>query len=117
MSNVTEEKHEKGNGLEISLNIPPIGVLSGLFASSIGYAFLLNTKEGRRWNDEQNWFVVMVGVMLTLIWLSMTDPKAAIKAFICFIVSGIPIIARSLIIDNDNRDGVRRRSFGTPDGK
>lgn len=100
------------NEVEISLQIPSAGALFGLFASSIGYAFLLSTKEGRRWDRENNWFVVMIGVFLTLGWLAMTDPKAAAKGLVCFIVSGLPVMARAIILRNLSDDKTAERVIG-----
>lgn len=85
---------------KVSLTSPDglmlIGAVLGLSVSSIRYAIWLNTATGRRWDQQHAWFVTVVGVMLTLAWLALHDPKAAVKAFAFFIISGMPIIVRAL---------------------
>lgn len=108
--NMTHSATRRGKGAEISLHLPPIGVLTGLFASSVGYAFLLTTEEGRRWDKKHTWFMTVIGVALTLAWLAMVDPKAAFKALVCFMVSGTPIVFRALFLENEQTDSLINRS-------
>ncbi|MCC6457300.1 MAG: hypothetical protein IT328_20265 [Caldilineaceae bacterium] len=70
-----------------------------------GYAMLLKTRQGRRINSQYPELVVVLGVVLTLVWLAFEDPKAAGKAFLYFFISTIPAVARSLMeLDGDDDD-------------
>lgn len=73
--------------------------LVGLSVSSTLYALLLSTPFGRRWTERQTWTTVVLGVALTLAWLLAEDPKAARRTLVYFVVSGLPIIVRSLLLD------------------
>lgn len=77
--------------------IPTLPVV-GAFVSSCGYAALLTTGLGKRIEREHTWFVVMLGVFLTLGWLSVEDRKASSRAFTFFVCTGLPIIARALYL-------------------
>jgi hypothetical protein len=73
-----------------------VGAVTGLAITSIQYARWLNTPLGKKWDQQHTWFVTVLGVMLTLAWLAIHDPKAAIKAFGFFMISGMPIVVRAL---------------------
>lgn len=77
------------------------GTLLGLGISSTRYALWLNSPMGRRWDQQHTWFVVMLGVFLTLGWLALHDLKAALKAFAFFMISGLPIMVRALNNESD----------------
>lgn len=51
--------------------------LAGLFISSVGYALALQTKPGKRFDREHTWFATVMGVLLTLGWLSTDDDGGA----------------------------------------
>lgn len=69
-----------------------------LFVTASGYAFLLNTQKGKIFTSENTWITVVAGTLLVLAasWF-LISLDAWIKVFIAFVVSGIPMIARSLI--------------------
>jgi hypothetical protein len=108
--NVAGMSGDGSKGPESGLKFPPIGLLTGLLATSIGYAFLLSTEEGQRWDRKHTWFVTVIGVFLTLGWLAVDDPKAAFKALICFMVSGSPIVFRALFLENAKDSSLIRRN-------
>lgn len=85
-------------------NLTLAATVLGLAVTSIRYAQWLNTPLGRKWDQQHTWFVTVIGVMLTLAWLAAHDPKAAIKAFAFFIVSGMPIVVRALALETANLD-------------
>lgn len=76
----------------------------GMLGVSTGYMMLLKTKQGRRINRQYPELVVVLGVVLTLVWLAFEDPRAAGKAFLYFFVSTIPSVARSLMELNQDDD-------------
>jgi hypothetical protein len=78
--------------------------LFGLFGFSTAYCFLLSTKRGKRWADEQTWATVFGGVALTTAFMAIEDRKAAYMALVYFFVSGIPIVFRSLWIQLEKWD-------------
>lgn len=78
-----------------------LGAVAGLAVSSIRYALWLNSPTGRKWDAQHTWFVTVVGVMLTLAWLALHDPKAALKAFGFFVISGMPIVVRALNLESE----------------
>jgi hypothetical protein len=78
--------------------------LFGLFGFSTAYAFLLSTKTGKRWADEQTWATVVGGVGLTTAFIALEDRKTAYTAFIYFFVAAIPIVYRSLSIQLEKWD-------------
>lgn len=78
----------------------PIVTEAGAFVSASGYAAILTTKLGQRVEREHTWFVVMIGVMLTLAWFAAEDSRAAKRAFVYFICTGLPIIARALYLQS-----------------
>lgn len=79
-------------------------ILFGLFGFSTAYAFLLSTKQGKRWADDQTWATVVGGVGLTTGFMALEDKKAANTAFLYFFVAGIPIIFRSLWLQLEKWD-------------
>lgn len=73
-----------------------IYITLGFIAS--GYALFLNTKIGRGFASEYTWASVVIGTFLVLAAAWFLIPQSEwIKVFIAFVVSGIPMIARSLI--------------------
>lgn len=70
----------------------------GAVVSSSLYATMLTTKVGRRVEREHTWFVVMVGVLITLGWVSTEDDAAAKKSFGYFVLTGLPIIVRAIYL-------------------
>ena len=78
-----------------------VGAVIGLAVTSTRYAIWLNTPLGRKWDTQHTWFVTVMGVFLTLAWLALHDPRAALKAFAFFVVSGIPIVVRALALESD----------------
>lgn len=95
---------------KVALNVPIVGA----FLTSCGFSALITTRLGQRIEREHTWFVVMVGVFLTLGWLAVEDKKAATRSFAYFVCTGLPIIARALylhskiidaIIDREIKDG------------
>lgn len=90
--------------------LPQISLVGGAFATGAMYAFLLSTKQGRKFDQQHNWFVVMIGVFFTLGWLAIHDPRAAGRAFVFFVATGLPIIARSLLLDSEEKDAITNRS-------
>lgn len=90
-----------------STNQPQIdrkALLFGLFGFSTAYAFMLSTKRGRQWADNQTWATVVAGVMLVTGFMSLEDRKVAGLNFIYFFVAGVPIVFRSLWIQLDKWD-------------
>lgn len=85
-------------------------LIAGAFMSSTLYAMLLCTKEGRRWDRDHTWFVVTLGVFLTLAWLALDNRAAAQRAFTYFIATGMPIIARSLLLQSQATDAAMKRA-------
>lgn len=83
-----------------------VATVLGLAVTSIRYAQWLNTPLGRKWDQQHTWFVTVLGVMLTLAWLAVHDPKAAVKAFAFFIVSGMPIVVRALALETATLDAL-----------
>ncbi|MBT3188909.1 MAG: hypothetical protein HN736_03365 [Anaerolineae bacterium] len=74
-----------------------IVVFATLGVFSIGYAFFLNTKSGKKIADEHTWVAVVAGVALVLRSVSFIIPDEYWqKVVIAFIVAGIPMVARSL---------------------
>ena len=78
-----------------------VGAVVGLAVSSVRYAQWLNTPLGRKWDTQHTWFVTVMGVFLTLAWLALHDPKAALKAFAFFVISGMPIVVRALALNSE----------------
>ena len=92
---------------ESEANQPQINrslTLLGLLGCSTAYAFLLNTKTGRKWADEQTWATVVGGVSLTTAFIALEDRKAAYTTFLYFFVAGIPIVFRSLWLQLERLD-------------
>lgn len=92
---------------ETDTNRPQIDrklTLFGLFGFSIAYAFLLSTKRGKRWADDQTWATVVGGVGLTTAFIAIEDRKAAYMTFLYFFVAGVPIVFRSLWIQLEKWD-------------
>lgn len=89
----------------------PAAHLAGAFAASTTYALLLSTREGRRWADEQTWSTVVAGVGMTLAWLATWRPRAAGWALLFFMVTGIPIVIRSLYIQLAKLDRIYDRAI------
>jgi membrane protease YdiL (CAAX protease family) len=62
------------------------------------YAFALNTQQGKRFADKYTWASVVVGTSIVLVALWFLLPQEHWwKVVIAFVVSGTPMIARSLI--------------------
>lgn len=99
-----EAQNQPNEGTNIPLNT----LLAGTLATGTVYALLLNTSEGRKWNQQHNWFTVIIGVFLTLGWLAIHDPKAAGRAFVFFVASGLPIVGRSLLQASQERAELER---------
>lgn len=91
------------------INLMP---LVGAFISGIAYAFLLSTRAGRRADREHTWFVTVIGVMMTLGWVATEDRDAAWKAFLAFIASGMPMIARALYLQSQQLTDLYERERG-----
>lgn len=93
------------------------GVLLVLFLTSIIYAILLQWLE-RRWGfvSAYTWLTVVIGVGYTLCGLAFLNWKAAALALLVFVVSSVPIIARSIINDmaerNERMDRLEKRGNG-----
>lgn len=85
-----------------------IGSLTGLAATSIGYALFLNTHVGRRWDTQHTWFMTVIGTAYTLAWLATVDRRAAVKALIYFGVAGSPIVVRALYNHLEQLDSIRK---------
>lgn len=83
--------------------------LFGLFGFSTAYAFLLSTKHGKRWADNQTWATVVAGVGLTTGFVALEDRKAANLMLIYFFVAGIPIIFRSLWLQLEKWDATLKQ--------
>lgn len=75
------------------------------FLASAMYAIALTTPRGRKWTIRQTWATVVVGVMMTLLFVWLEDRKSAERVRDYFIATGIPIIARSLILHDQDLDG------------
>ena len=86
-----------------------VGAIAGLGITSIQYAHWLNTPLGLRWNQQHTWFTTVLGVMLTLAWLAIHDPQAAIKAYGFFMISGMPIVVRALSLKSANLEAFIER--------
>lgn len=91
------------SGSKEGSHLPLNTLLTGTFASGVVYALLLNTAEGRKWSQQHNWFTVVVGVFMTLGWLAIHDSKAAGRAFVFFVASGLPIVGRALLQASQER--------------
>ncbi len=73
-----------------------IVVLATLGVFSLGYAFFLNTKSGKKIADEHTWVAVVAGVALVLRAVSFVIPEEYWqKVVIAFIVAGVPLVVRS----------------------
>lgn len=97
---------------EQAANLPQIDrklTLFGLFGFSTAYAFLLSTKTGRKWADNQTWATVVGGVSLVMAFVALEDRKTAQTNFIYFLVAGVPIIFRSLWIQLEQWDATVKR--------
>lgn len=81
-------------------------VRAAAFVSSGAYAALLTTRIGRRIERDHTWFVVMIGVFITLGWLSVEDRKAASRTFSYFVATGLPIIVRALYLYTELTDAI-----------
>lgn len=83
--------------------------LFGLLATTTLYAFLLSTKIGQEWTDEQTWTTVVGGVLLVVGWLWLEDENLAVKVLTYFAVAGTPMVFRSLVFQFiRNRKALRR---------
>lgn len=70
-------------------------ILIGTAASL--YAMVLNTKPGRRFNEDYTWATVSIGTAIVLLFLKFLIPgESWRKMAIAFAVSGTPMITRSL---------------------
>lgn len=86
----------------------PLGAMAGLLLTSTAFAFVLSTQTGRKWDRQHTWFMTTIGVMFTLAWLAMEDRRAASRAFFYFVVSGMPIIGRALILNDEEMDSITK---------
>lgn len=94
--------------LETDNQTVAIGSLTGLAATSIGYAMFLNTRTGRRWDVQHTWFMTIIGVAYTLAWLALVDRKAALKTLVYFAVAGSPIVIRALYNHIEQTESIRK---------
>lgn len=78
--------------------------LLGLLGCSTAYAFLLSTRWGRRWAEEQTWATVVGGTLLTTGFMALEDRKAAHTTITYFFIAGIPIVVRSLWLQLERID-------------
>jgi hypothetical protein len=92
-----------------------VGAMLGLAVTSVRYAVWLNSPKGRKWDKQHTWFVTVIGVFLTLAWLAVHDPKAALKAFAFFVVSGTPIVVRSLSLESERLEAYINRETRSGD--
>lgn len=88
----------------ISLSLADFGTLAGVFGALFGvsvlYAFFLQWSERRfGFVSAYTWLTVVIGVGYTLIGLAIASVEAALLGLAVFVASGIPIIARSVILD------------------
>jgi NhaP-type Na+/H+ or K+/H+ antiporter len=72
-----------------------------LFMLAVGYAFFLNTGQGRRFVDQYTWASVVIGALLALgaVWF-MIPTNSWLKVLVAFGLVGIPMIGRSLLNKN-----------------
>ena len=85
-----------------------VGVLTVLFLASTLYAVALEWAERRySFTSDYTWLTVVIGVALTLAGLAVLDPRAAGLALLLFVVTGIPMIGRAIIVDVRNRQRTR----------
>lgn len=110
MNTLAQNPSQPGNATENAPNMHTsrTPLIAGAFMSSTLYAMLLCTREGRKWDREHTWFVVVLGVFLTLGWLALDNRQAAQRAFTYFIATGLPIIARSLFMQSQATDAAMR---------
>lgn len=94
--------------LETDTQAVAIGSLTGLAATSIGYAMFLNTRNGRRWDVQHTWFMTVIGVAYTLAWMALVDHKAAMRALLYFAVAGCPIVVRALYNHVQETEAIRK---------
>lgn len=80
-------------------------VAAGVTATA--YALILSTSWGRRWAVALTWTTVVLGDALTLFWLAMFNRQAALDALLFFVVTGTPIIIRSLVLEFQEREEIR----------
>jgi hypothetical protein len=80
-------------------------VAAGVTAT--GYALILSTSWGRRWAVALTWTTVVLGDALTLFWLWTFNQAAALDALLFFVVTGTPIIVRSLVLEFQEREEIR----------
>lgn len=86
-----------------------VGAMLGLTVTSVQFAHFLNTPLGRKWDAQHTWFMTVVGVMFTLAWLALHDPRAAMKAFAFFMISGMPIVIRALSLSSATLEALVER--------
>lgn len=76
-------------------------VLLGILATV--YALALSTRKGKRWAQQQTWATVVAGTGLTLGAIALDDRKLAERTFWYFVVSGLPLVVRSLVLQVQDR--------------
>jgi len=69
-----------------------------LFCTSICYALALQSRWARVWLEEKAWISVVIGVGYTIAFLlPLIGGWATLMVLAAFVVSGLPIVVRSLI--------------------
>lgn len=96
---------------ELSLNIPlPLLLATGAAVTSTAYALWLNTPTGKRWERDETWVVVAIGVLLTLAWFAPLDWRAALWMVGFFVATGTPQAIRAMHIKMHERARIERRA-------
>lgn len=81
-----------------------IGALAVLFVLSILYALILQWAERKAgFVSAYTWITVVIGVAYTLGVVAFLSPGGALLAFLAFGVASVPIIARSIYNDLQER--------------
>lgn len=96
---------------QMYLSIPlAVALALGAAITSTAYALWLNTPTGRRWERDETWVVVAIGVTLTLAWYAPLDWRAAAWVLLFFVVTGVPQAIRAMSIRMHERARIEKRA-------
>lgn len=85
--------------------------LAGLAFTTTLYAIALSTAAGRRWTASKTWTTVVFGTLLVLGWLAVANLAAALWAGLFFVVGGVPIIIRELVLEFQREERIRNQAM------
>jgi hypothetical protein len=76
------------------------------------YAALLSTAWGTRISVTKTHYTVMLGVLLTLGCVALLDWRIAAICLLFFVATGLPMVARSEILDIQQRTRIEKLTQG-----